>query len=128
VAKTAAHRPPYAPTGQARKSVRAMAAYGIAQDLIGDVLGVTGKTLRKHFRHELDTAGTEANARVDAALFQKATGGDTIAMIFWLKVRAGWKETTTQEIGGIGGKPISIVYSWAEASLEQSVLRTTKPA
>jgi hypothetical protein len=29
---------------------------------------------------------------VGGALFNKAKGGDTAAMIFWMKTRAGWRE------------------------------------
>jgi hypothetical protein len=35
---------------------------------------------------------TRANASVGGALFNKATKGDTAAMIFWMKTRAGWRE------------------------------------
>jgi predicted secreted protein len=105
-------RPPYAPTEQDRKTVRAMTAYGITQEQLITVLGITSKTLRKHFRRELNTAAIEANAQVAGSLFQKARAGDTIAQIFWLKVRAGWKEPP-QEVGGIDGAPIAVVYSWA---------------
>jgi predicted secreted protein len=106
-------RPPYAPSEQDRKTVKAMTAYGISQDQITAVLGITGKTLRKHFRREIATAAIEANAQVAGSLFRKASSGDTIAQIFWLKVRAGWKEPP-QEVGGIDGNPIAVVYSWAE--------------
>ena len=42
---------------------------------------------------ELDRAATEANAQVAQSLYQQATSGKkTGATIFWLKVRAGWRE------------------------------------
>jgi hypothetical protein len=110
-----------------------MAAYGIPQEQIvtvlrsskrkdadgiaSDVPGakhITSKTLRKHFRQELDTAAIEANAQIAGSLFQKARGGDTISMIFWLKVRAGWKEPAA-EVGGIDGAPIAVEFSWADS-------------
>lgn len=72
-----------------------MAAYGIPQPDIAAVVGCDDKTLRKHFRQELDTAATQANARVAGALFKKATGdgpSSVTAAIFWLKARAGWQE------------------------------------
>jgi transcriptional regulator with XRE-family HTH domain len=106
-------RPPYEPNDQDRKTVRAMTAYGITQDQIIAVLGITRPTLRKYFRKELATAAIEANAQVAGSLFHKARAGDTISMIFWLKVRAGWKEPP-QEVGGIDGSPIAVEYSWAD--------------
>ncbi len=44
-------------------------------------------------------------------LYRKATGEGreaVTAAIFWLKTRAGWKETTSHEIGGRDGKPIEV--------------------
>src|ERR1019366_3291129 len=61
--------------------------------LLGTALG---QTLRRHFREELDRAAPEANARVAQSLYQQATAGKkTAAAIFWLKVRAGWREPAT---------------------------------
>ena len=45
-------------------------------------------------------------------LFRKATGDGpqaVAAAIFWLKTRAGWKETTVHEHGGAEGMPLVIV-------------------
>lgn len=61
------------------------------------------KTLRKHYRQELDFGHTKANARVAEFLYRKATteGSQAVtAAIFWLKTRAGWRETTVQEHAG----------------------------
>ena len=86
-------RPEYQPTDKDKSAVQTMAAYGIPQPDIAAVVGCDEKTLRKHFRQELDTAATQANARVAAALFKKATSdapSSVAAAIFWLKARAGW--------------------------------------
>ena len=73
--------------------VHAMAGYGVPQDDIALVVGITSRTMRKHFRHELDVAMIEANARVAQCLFKQATvPGNIAASIFWLKARAGWRE------------------------------------
>lgn len=108
-----AGRPRYAPTDKDRKSVRAMTAYGIEQAQICAILGITDKTLRRHFRAELAVAATEANARVAEALYKRALAGDTRAMEYWLSRRAKWREPP-QEIAGIDGAPIAVVYSWAD--------------
>lgn len=85
----------YQPTDAQRKSVHAMSAYGIPQNDIARVIGITKNTLEKHFRDELDTAETEANAKVAQTLYQMATSGMNVAAtIFWLKTRARWRETT----------------------------------
>jgi DNA-binding XRE family transcriptional regulator len=90
-------RPPHEPSEASRRQVRALAAYGIPQDEIARVIGVSKPTLEKHYRPELDRAETEANAKVAESLFRKATGDGARAVtaaIFWLKTRARWKEPT----------------------------------
>ena len=57
-------RPKFEPTLEHRRSVEAMAAYGIDEVKIARIIGVDPKTLRKHFRYELDIGATKANAAV----------------------------------------------------------------
>lgn len=87
-------RPEYEPTPATRQLVQLHATVGTQQSVIADILGIDDKTLRKHYREELDQAKAKANATIGGALFNKAKGGDTAAMIFWMKTQAGWKETT----------------------------------
>jgi hypothetical protein len=48
------------------------------------------KTLRRHFRRELDRGSIEATAKVGQSLFCIATeGGSVAATIFWMKAGAG---------------------------------------
>ncbi len=83
----------YEPTDEQRKTVKAMAAFGVPQPDIASVVGCSEKTLRKHYRHELDIAQVEANTRVAQTCFQMATSGNCpAATFFWLKTRAGWRE------------------------------------
>ena len=80
-----------------------MAAYGIPEADIATVVGIDPKTLRKHYRTELDTGQIRANSKVAENLYRKATGDgreSVIAAIFWLKTRARWKETSVHEIAG----------------------------
>jgi hypothetical protein len=70
-----------------------MAAYGIPETDISAVVGIDPKTLRKHYRDELNLAQTKANAQVAGFLFNSARTGNVTAQIFWLKTRASWKET-----------------------------------
>ena len=89
-------KPSFEPTEDERKLVKQMCAVGIPQDSIAMVVrdGIDVKTLRKHFRRELDTAKIEANAKIGGTLFNRAINGDTTAAIFWAKTQMGWKETT----------------------------------
>lgn len=76
-----------------------MCAVGIPHEGIALVIrdGIDDKTLRKHFRRELDTASIKANAKVGGAMFNKAIGGDTAAGKWWTAARMGWKERSVTE-------------------------------
>jgi hypothetical protein len=88
-------RPAFKATEQQRQLTQSMAAYGIPQESIAKVIGVRSpKTLRKHFRRELDLSAIEANTRVAQTAYRLATSGKSVcATMFWLRCRAGWKET-----------------------------------
>ena len=86
-------KPPHEPTKQSRELVSLHATVGTRQDVIADLLGIDPKTLRKHYRQELSQSAAKANATIGGTLFNKAKGGDTAAMIFWMKTRAQWRET-----------------------------------
>lgn len=91
-------RPRYEPTAKDRATVKAMTAYGIKQEDVARVIGINAETMRIHFRDELDTAMAEANAKVAQALFKQATEhGSVAAMCFWLKTRAKWRETESEQ-------------------------------
>src|SRR5688500_20282368 len=86
----------HAPDPGSRRQVEAMAAYGIPETDISRVAGIDSKTLRKHYRDELDLGTTKANAQVAGFLFNSARNGNVSAQIFWLKTRAQWKETPSE--------------------------------
>ena|ERR1017187_422014 len=96
-------RPPYQPTEADRNTVKSMAACGMTHEAIARCLGTDGihpDTMRVHFRRELDTSMDMANARVGSVVFARALEGDGWACCFWLKCRAGWKETQVTEMAG----------------------------
>jgi hypothetical protein len=86
-----------------------MAAYGIPETDISRVVNIDPKTLRKHYRDELDLGETKANAQVAGFLFNSAKNGNVSAQIFWLKTRARWRETPLElkHSGAIGRKDLS---------------------
>jgi hypothetical protein len=105
-----AGRPPHQPTDERRKYVRSLAAYGTPQEQIARVLDIDSKTLRLHYRDELDLAVIEANAKVAETLFRQATKeGNTTAAIWWTKSRMGWKERQAHEHSGPDGEKLTIV-------------------
>jgi hypothetical protein len=104
-------RPSYKPDETSRRQVQAMAGYGVPEADIARVLDIDPKTLRKHYRSELDLAHVKANSAIAQSLFRKATGDgpqSVTAAIFWAKTRMGWKETVVNEHGGIAGNPVPI--------------------
>jgi hypothetical protein len=86
-------RPAHQPTEATRQTVSLHATVGTKQDVIAEILGISVDSLQRHYQAEIDTSREKANASVGGALFKKAMGGDTTAMIFWLKTRARWRET-----------------------------------
>ena len=88
------------PNEETRKTVQAMAGYGIPHDDIATVIGISPHTLREHYRKELDTGHIIANSKVAQNLFKIATGEGreaVTACIFWLKTRAHWSEYTAPQ-------------------------------
>ena len=94
-----AHRP----DATSRRQVEAMSAYGVPEADVARVIGIDPKTLRKHYRTELDTGAVKATAKVAEFLYRKATSEGqqcVTAAIFWLKTRGQWKETSIHEHAG----------------------------
>ena len=111
-----------------RKQVEAMAGYGVPEAEIACVLEIDPKTLRRHYRSELDKGHIKANSRVAESLYRKATtdGSQSVtAAIFWLKTRAGWRETSAHQLTGRDGGPIRVVETDARARLADLIRRTS---
>ena len=99
------------PTSETRAKVNALASVGTPQDQIALVIGISKNTLIKHYRKELDTAMTMANAQVAQSLYQQAKSGNTAAAIFWLKCRAGWVDKQAIEHTGPNGGDINVTIT-----------------
>jgi len=87
-------RKAFAVNDAVRERVRYLAGVGVPQDGIAKIIGCAPKTLRKRFRDDLDRGVAEATATVSGFLLAAAKGGSIPAIIFWLKTRAHWRETT----------------------------------
>ena len=110
-------RPKHEPTEKMRTEVLALAGFGVRVDDIAIHIGITKPTLEKYYKKELATGAIKANAAVAKTLFQKAIDGDTTACIFWLKTRAGWRETQRTEITGENGKALNMKVETTLADL-----------
>ena len=92
--------PAFKPTPEERKTVGMMAAMGTPQADIARTIrgkGVDVKTLKKHFKDELETAATLANAKIGGSMFNKAVAGDVQAQKYWLSCKAGWNDKSEDE-------------------------------
>lgn len=102
-------RPPHLPNADTRNKVFMLSSVGTRHEDIATVLSISTDTLTKYYKEELDKGRIEANASVAETLFKQAKEGNTTAMIFWLKSRARWKESTQHEISGNpDGTPIEV--------------------
>jgi predicted transcriptional regulator len=99
------------PTPETRKLVESSSGLGLPHESIGVLVGIDDKTLRKHYRAELDMGKAKANGQIAKTLFTKATSGDTTALIWWTKTQMRWAETVKQEITGAEGQ--DLVIKWA---------------
>lgn len=92
--------------------VEELAARGMTYNQIADALGICTKTLMRHRRKTPDIeemikrGRAKGIAQVSDALFRQALSGNVTAQIFWLKINAGWKETTVVENVGKDGAPL----------------------
>ena len=94
------------PTDESRRLVETSSGLGLPHEQIACLVGIDDKTLRKHYRAELDSGKAKANAQIAKTLFSKATAGDTASLIWWTKAQMRWSETVKQEVTGADGQPL----------------------
>jgi hypothetical protein len=93
-------RPPHEPTQETKDTARRLSALGVPYEDIALRLKISSDTLVKYYQDELDEGRIDANSAIAGTLFNQAKKGNTAAAIFWLKTRAGWKETQVNEHAG----------------------------
>ncbi len=103
-------RPKIHPTAEQRRLVKSLVAFGVPQEKIARRIGIrSAKSLRKHFRQELDRGALDANGNVAQTLYNMATSGQhPIATLFWLKSRAGWTERPAFEFQPVAAPPFVV--------------------
>ena len=93
-------------TDESKRMVESTSGLGLPHEQIAILVGIDDKTLRKHYRTELDMGKAKANGQIAKTLFSKATGGDTTALIWWTKTQLKWAETQKHELTGADGAPL----------------------
>ena len=104
----------HSPSEEERHTVKALSGYGVPQEDIAIHMDMDAKTLRKHYRRDLDRGTIEANAKVAQTLFTMATVDKNVAAaIFWMKARAGWREKPLPDEEQVQPRtPTNLVVSW----------------
>ena len=82
----------HTPTKNTRSAVKNLAAAGLTQDEIADILDLSDDTLRKYYRKELDTATNEITVMAVNKVIEGIHRGEAAYVFFWLKCRAKWRE------------------------------------
>jgi len=94
------------PTIEMRKLVESSSGLGLPHESIAVLVGIDDKTLRKHYRAELDMGKAKAHGKIAKTLYQKALLGDTTCLIWWTKAQMRWSETVKQELTGENGEAL----------------------
>jgi hypothetical protein len=112
-------RPPHQPDSGSRRLVEHHAAIGTPHQSIAKLLQLSINTMKRHYAEELELGLARANAVVGGTLFNQAKAGNVVAAIFWMKTRAGWRETAKVEHAGVHGEPIELRPALADLTSEE---------
>jgi hypothetical protein len=102
-------RPPHQPTDQLRTLIKWLRVGGYSEEKVAVATSLSGPTLRKYYRKELDESRAEIHAMVGSSIVLNAIGGEKrdwekanmSAAIFYAKTQMGWKEPK-QEVAHSG--------------------------
>lgn len=73
--------------------VKALASTGVNTKLISQYIGIHEETLFKYYKEHMLKAKLDRNMVVAQSLYEKAViDKNVVAMMFWLKTQAGWRE------------------------------------
>lgn len=100
---------------------KAYAAVGVPHHDIAELMGLSIKTLLKHYAKEMRKGKAMANATVGKRLFAQAVAGHGWAVCFWMKCQAGWRETQVHALTDPDGRPLGTALAQMKpATIEQA--------
>lgn len=87
------------PNPETAEQIQRYLAAGVSQRAICELINISHDTLGRHYKQTLEVGRDVANARIAAKLYERALTGECPAsMFFWLKTRAGWRETQRLQV------------------------------
>jgi predicted transcriptional regulator len=105
-------RPPWVPGKEIIEQAECLAERGLTQQQIADSLGIGLSTLYdkknefEDFAEAIKRGQAKGIAHVSNNLMKNIENGNVTAQIFFLKCRAGWKETEIREVTGKDSEPV----------------------
>jgi hypothetical protein len=88
---------PHVPTAESRQLVEQLAACDIDPDSICYVIKANPVELKLFYADELKHGLAACTAQMQSSVFRAGVAGDMKAATFWLRARAGWRETVKIE-------------------------------
>lgn len=102
-------KPEHQATEENKQKVIDLSCNGFNQEDIADYLDIDDKTLRKHYRIELNKAKRDKTIALGNKLYLRALDGDPQAQEFWLKCQGKWSYAKAQEENEKDLKQISLM-------------------
>jgi len=88
----------HTPTNETIARISGMAAVGVHQEDMCAFLGISEKTLRKHYGASMSLVKGIKIQEAASLLYKIAMEGNLSALIFWLKTQGRFRENEKQEI------------------------------
>ncbi len=113
-------RPPFEITEEVCAEAEELASHGLTLRQIAYSLGICYDTLNEkskgfpEFSDSLKKGKAKGIKTIANALYEKASDGDNVAMIFYLKNRDpdNWEEVQKRQLTGEDGGPIKHDHTW----------------
>lgn len=96
------------PSKETRGLVTLARADGRSQEEIANAMRIDLKTLRKHYKDELENGKFSLDMQMMGKVVQKALAGDGDMVKFYLRCKGGWKEGAQLELTGPDGGALQI--------------------
>jgi len=112
VAKLPPGRPSHVVTQEKRDRVLEFSGMGLTNAQVAKLMDISQDTLERKYKEELSTAALHKNVNVARNLYNMATNPEhkssAQSAMFWMKTRAGWRETNRLEVANPDGSNLQL--------------------